>query len=328
MVLQLRVYGEVSRITRVAERVDAIPGSRHVLVMRNGAPGAGLVTADVGAEAADVALAAVRELGVPAEDVELLRLESIGPAAARRPLGGVVWADLLSQAGANARPLARYVALMAAAGVIAAFGVIYGNQILIVGAMAISPDTLPITATCTALVLGRWELAGRAFATLAVGLAVAGLVAGAMTFVLNAVGLLSSGFEVGDSAVEGLQTVNISTPLVALAAGVAGMLALETRASSAVGVAISVTTIPASAYLGVATGVGEEEKAVGALLVLAINVAMLIVGGCATLLVQRAYARRTQKTAPSRGEESSSAPRSEHLLDAPRRGGPRRSAGA
>src|SRR4051794_35604256 len=322
MVLQLRVYGEVSRITRVAERVDAIPGSRHVLVMRNGAPGAGLVTADVGAEAADAALAAVRELGVPVGDVELLRLESIGPAAARRPLAGVVWADLLSQAGANARPLARYVALMAAAGGIAAFGVIYDNQILIVGAMAISPDTLPITATCTALVLGRWGLAARAFATLVIGLAVAGLVAGAMTFVVNALGLLNAGFEVGDSAVQGLQTVNISTPVVALAAGVAGMLALETRASSAVGVAISVTTIPASAYLGVAAGVGELTKAFGALLVLAINVAMLIVGGCATLVAQRAHARRLLRAASPGDGDAFPAPRSEHLLDATGRGGP------
>jgi uncharacterized membrane protein len=57
----------------------------------------------------------------------------------------------------------------------------------------------------------------------------------------------------GQSAfLAGLSTVNISTPIVAFAAGVAGILALETRASSAVDVAISVTTIPASAYLGVA----------------------------------------------------------------------------
>ena len=34
------------------------------------------------------------------------------------------------------------------------------------------------------------------------------------------------------------------------------MLSFETRASAAVGVAISVTTIPASAYLGVAIGGG------------------------------------------------------------------------
>jgi hypothetical protein len=63
---------------------------------------------------------------------------------------------------------------------------------------------------------------------------------------------------------------------VALAAGVAGMLALETRASSGVGVAISVTTIPAAAYLGVAAGLGEFDQATGALGVLGTNVAMMV----------------------------------------------------
>ena len=42
------------------------------------------------------------------------------------------------------------------------------------------------------------------------------------------------------------------------------MLSFETRASTAVGVAISVTTIPASAYLGVALGGGGIEHALGA----------------------------------------------------------------
>jgi uncharacterized protein DUF389 len=70
------------------------------------------------------------------------------------------------------------------------------------------------------------------------------------------------------------------------------MLALETRASSAVGVAISVTTVPASSYLGVAAGVGEIEQAAGALAVLAINVAMLVTGGTLALITQDALARR------------------------------------
>lgn len=56
------------------------------------------------------------------------------------------------------------------------------------------------------------------------------------------------------------------------------MLALETRASSAVGVAISVTTIQASTYLGVAARVGDASKALGALLVLGINITMLLTG--------------------------------------------------
>lgn len=61
------------------------------------------------------------------------------------------------------------------------------------------------------------------------------------------------------------------------------MLALETRASAGVGVAISVTTIPAAAYLGV----GELDKVPGALAVLAVNVVMISAGRAATLLTQR-----------------------------------------
>jgi uncharacterized hydrophobic protein (TIGR00271 family) len=206
-------------------------------------------------------------------------------------MDGVVWADLLDQAHVNARPLARYLVLMAVAGVIAGFGVIYRNGILVVGAMAISPDMLPITATCTALVLGRRRLAGRALATLVLGLVMTCVVAGVMTAALNAISALPQDFDVSAAALRGLETVNVSTPLVALAAAVASILALETRASAAVGVAISVTTIPASAYLGVAAGVGEASKAGGALLVLGVNVVMLIAGGCATLLVQRSLRR-------------------------------------
>ena len=254
--------------------------------------GLAVVTADLADSAVDRALEHVKQMGVPADDVVMVRLDSIGPSAAQRPLASVVWADLVSQADANARPLARYLVFMIAAGVIAAFGVIYSNVTLVVGAMAISPDTLPITAAATALVLGRWRLTGRAVAALLIGLGAACLVGGVMTFALYHLGLLRAGFDVSSTFLEGLSTVNISTPVVAFAAGVAGILALETRASSAVGVAISVTTIPASAYLGVAAGIGEVGKAAGALLVLGVNVVMLIAGGTSTLLLQRALSRR------------------------------------
>lgn len=70
------------------------------------------------------------------------------------------------------------------------------------------------------------------------------------------------------------------------------MLALETRASAAVGVAVSVTTIPAAAYLGVAGGVGEIGTAIGALGVLGMNVLMMALGASGTLAVQRTLNRR------------------------------------
>jgi len=298
-VLQLRVFGATATIDDVAQRLEDIPGSRHVIRVGNGEAGRALVTADLFDDAVDGAVEQVRRMGVPTEDVVLVRLDTIGPSAAQRPLASVVWADLLSQAGANARPFPRYLTFMATAGIIAAFGVIYENVTLVVDAMAISPDALPITAAATALILHRWRLAVRAVVALVAGLGIACLVGGVMTFVLNQLGLLPSGFVVGQGGfLAGLSTVNISTPIVAFAAGVAGMLALETRASSAVGVAISVTTIPASAYLGVAAGVGEVSKAAGALLVLAVNVAMLLIGGCLTLVTQRSLARRAAGSTP------------------------------
>ena len=291
--LQLRVFGPPSTMAVVADRLHRIPGARHVIQMGNGELGGALVSADLVDDAVDRALEQVSRLGVPSEDVVLVRLESIGASVAQRPLASVVWSDLLSQAGANARPFPRYLVFMAAAGIIAAFGVIYQNVTLVVGAMAISPDTLPITAAATALVLLRWRLAGRAVVALVLGLAVVCIVGGLMTGALNALDLLPNESHINASFLAGLSTVNISTPIVAFAAGVVGMLALETRASSAVGVAISVTTIPASAYLGVAAGIGQIDKAWGALLVLAINVSMLLLAGCLTLLVQRALGRST-----------------------------------
>jgi uncharacterized hydrophobic protein (TIGR00271 family) len=295
-VLQLRVFGAPPAMAEVAGRLATVPGARHVLLTEAAAGGA-LVTADLGADVADGALEAVRGLGVPDDDIALLRIESLTALPGRLSGGGLVWADLVNQAGVNARPVARYLVLMAMAGVVAAFGVINRNSTLIVGAMAISPDTLPVTAACTFLVLRDLRSAGRALGSLLAGLAVAGVVAGVLTAILDVFGLLPSGFEIGTGGLQGLQTVNVSTPTVAFAAGIAGMLALETRASAAVGVAISVTTIPASAYLGVAAAVGEVEKAAGALLVLAINVAMLVAGGCTALLVQRALARRRPEAA-------------------------------
>ena len=62
---------------------------------------------------------------------------------------------------------------MAVAGVIAAFGVLEHSAILIVGAMAVSPDLLPLTAAAVAVVGRRPQLLGRALGTLLPGLVTA-----------------------------------------------------------------------------------------------------------------------------------------------------------
>ncbi len=287
--LHLRVFGDTATMADVAERLDALPGARHVSVGAGVHEGDALVSADLRAAAADTALEILGELGIAHEDISLLRFDAIDPTAASEETVALVWADLLGQARLNARTAVRYLVFMAVAGVIASFGVIEQDQILIIGAMAVAPDLLPITATCTGLVLRRPRLIRRGLLSLLVGLGVACIFAAAVTGLLNLFDLLPREFDIHQVGLTSQQHVSAETIVVALAAGVAGMLAVETRASMGVGVAISVTTIPAAAFLGVAAGVGQFAKSLGALGVLGTNIAMMLLGGSLALAVQRKF---------------------------------------
>jgi uncharacterized hydrophobic protein (TIGR00271 family) len=280
----------------VAEDLGRLPGARHVSLSDDRRGGDARVTADIRPEAADAALTRLDALGVASDDVTLVRLETIGPAATAEPLV-VVWADVLTQARVRARAPARYLILMAVAGVIAALAVMNRSPVLLVGAMAISPDLLPITAACTGLVLRRRRLVQRSLGTLIGGLGVASFLATVVTLLLRGLDLLPIGFTLGE--IPAAQThVNATTILVAGAAGVAGMLAVETRASAAVGVGISVTTIPASAFFGVAIGMGEIGRSWSALGVLGANIAMMLLGGSIALATQRLSVSRVGVAPP------------------------------
>jgi uncharacterized hydrophobic protein (TIGR00271 family) len=167
--------------------------------------------------------------------------------------------------------------------------------------MAVSPDLLPICATCVGIVARRRRLAQRAFFTLTLGLTAVVVVAAALTRALKGVDLLPGSFTIHSSTLNTLAKTDYSTVLIALAAGIAAILSFETRASAAVGVAISVTTIPASAYLGVAIGAGGTDDSLGALLVLVTNVSLMIVSGTLTLVTQRWMAGRGGASAAAAG---------------------------
>ena len=285
--LHLRVYGPSASLTDLAEQLEKRGDALHSVVAQGVRSGEAVLTAEIKPGSADPVLEFLEGRGVPPENVGIARLDEIGLTTPGRTAASLIWADVIGLAHRNAQPVARYLVFMIVAGVIAGFGVIQDNGILIVGAMAVSPDILPIAAICVGLVGRRGQLAFRAFLTLAAGLGATCVTAIGLAAILNGFDLLPAGFVVGESPLSGLTSVNSATIGVALAAGVAGMLALETRASSAVGVAISITTIPAAAYLGVATGVGEADRVPGALAVLGVNVAMLVAAGSATLVVQR-----------------------------------------
>ena len=212
-----------------------------------------------------------------------------------------MWAEITGRAAQHARTALQYVLYMAAAGVVAGVGVLQGSSILVVGAMALSPDLLPISATAVGLVERRWVLAGRAALTLCIGLGITTMTAAGVTVLLRIVGRIDRGLDLADSVLgPSLTEIGPGTVLVALAAGMAGMLAYETAGSAAVGVAISVTTIPAAAYLGCSIGLENRDGAGGALEVLATNVVCIVTGSTLTLLVQRRLRRSVASASANR----------------------------
>lgn len=291
--LFVQVIGHSKRAESIAALLDQLEGARAVTLVPAVRVDHSVASATVPPAALDELLDDLDRLGVSATDITVTRAEAVGQAAGGVREAGVVWSDVLGTAWRQARPIGRYLVFMFAAGVIACYGVTENNAILIVGAMAVSPDLLPIVAIAVGLVGRNPRLAGTSLLTLAIGLGLASLAAAIFGFAQDQLDLLPSGFDLHRTGVlGGLVDVSDETIVVAFVAGAAGMLVFETRAASAIGVAISVTTIPAAAYLGVAAGLGELSKSLGALGVLGVNVAMMVLGASAVLWAQRRRDRR------------------------------------
>ena len=296
--LRLHASLDARREPAFSSLLREMDGVRRVVRQPDEATDAGQTVffADVEPAAADRLVEEIAAMGIAVDDYLLTRIEVVAPqrgGLSGRDVDGFAWVEVMGQARANSRPLARYLALINVAAVVAAIGVITSSSILIVGAMAVSPDLLPICATCVGLVGGRRTLAGRAFATLIIGMVVVVATAAILAALLSLAGILPDDFQVEQSSLHTLVHLDYSTVLVAAAAGIAAMLSFESGAAQAVGVAISVTTIPASAYLGVAIGGGGIDRAGDAVLVLAVNIALLIASGSLTLLVQRYLPNRS-----------------------------------
>jgi uncharacterized hydrophobic protein (TIGR00271 family) len=307
-VLYLRAFATTDRVPDAVRVLGDIPDVRHVMRHPTADGTQEMITADLDAAAVDAALEALLAAGLSPSDVSVEHTNPIGPLEQRsgewlaRREDSMVWAEVVEGAREHARLPARYVVFMFVAGVLAGFAVLLHNTTLLVGAMAISPDLLPVTAACVGIVGKRLRLVGRAVGTLSLGMTVAILTACSLTLILEAIGYLDAKLPTGsDLLLAPSEQLLLPTMVIAFVAGIAGMLATETRASAAVGVAISVTTIPSAAYTGVALAIGTAHETVVGLGILTANISSLIIGGTLALVVQRWLGRRSSDTRPSPG---------------------------
>jgi uncharacterized hydrophobic protein (TIGR00271 family) len=268
-------------------------------------PEGDVILCDVAREEASVIIGDLKELGlqergtIAVEEVDSALSEAATAAekaAAGLPSDAVVWEEVEARTSEQTELSASFLAFMMLATTIAAVGVLIDSPILIIGAMVVGPEFGPIAGFCVAVVHVRRPLALRSLRALAIGFPVAITAAFLLTLALRATG--SAPDEVGDRSFTGF----ISRPdefsvLVALLAGVAGVLSLTAAKSGAlIGVLISVTTIPAAANIGVAAAYGDGDEWVGAMEQLSLNLFALCAAGIATLYIQRRiYVKRRRE---------------------------------
>jgi uncharacterized hydrophobic protein (TIGR00271 family) len=301
--LRLDSFVPPELVDDVSATLIGLPGVRHVTTGAPTADGMVALSAEVDPSSADAIIEQLAHLGIASDDLTLWRVPGIQPLGWHRRTRSEesdvqVWAEIVGRADENARLAATYLVFMVSAGIIAGIGVLPGSAVLLVGAMAISPDLLPISATAIGIVERRWQLALKATRVLLIGLATGALGAFAVTVVLRLFNRIPEDLRLADTAMgEALTELGPGSLIVAAVAGVAGMLAFERPGGAAVGVAISVTTIPAAAYVGAAMAMGRDDPMWGALMVLLANVTMLILASSTTLSLQRRARRRHEAVA-------------------------------
>ncbi|MEO3974186.1 DUF389 domain-containing protein [Streptomyces sp. CAU 1734] len=305
--LHLRLITPADRTAEVVDLVERTVGTTHVAVVPGAArdPQGDLVMCDVAREAGDQLISGLRELGIDecgsiaVENIDLslsTRADRAEKDAPGEAADAVLWEQLQDATHEESTLSATYIAFLSLATMIAACGVVLDNAILIVGAMAVGPEFGPLAGFCTALVQRAPRLAWRSFLALIAGFAVAIVVTVGFSHLMAWMEL----FHAKDLEAERPNTNFIYRPdefsfVVAVLAGIAGMLSLTSaRVGALVGVAISVTTVPAAANAAVAFSFQEYRQAWGSTEQLLLNLLGIVLAGTLTLIVQKGLWTRFQ----------------------------------
>lgn len=309
--VHLRLVSPPALVERVLESLQATLSVINIVRLPDAArrPDGDLILADVAREDASAVVETLRELGLEEQGaIAVHEVDTALSSAARRAeraaagttADAIVWEEVEARTSESAELSFSFLSFMVIATLLAGIGVLTDSQILIIGAMVVGPEFGPIAGFCVAVVERRRELAARSVAALGVGFPFAIVATLLFTLLLRVTELAPTPDDLTRASHP--VTLFISQPnryslIVAVLAGVAGIISLTTAKSGALlGVLISVATIPAAGNLGVALAYGDWSECRGAAAQLGINLTALIAAGIATLAVQRLFfARRRER---------------------------------
>ena len=307
--IHLRVLVPKDLADRVLDLLCAAPAVTNVVYMPGVArkPAGDVILCDVAREDGSVILSALKELevnhrgSIAVEDVDSAISDVAAEAekaAAGLPSDAVVWEEVEARTSENTELGAAFLAFMFIATAIAAIGVMTDSPILIIGAMVVGPEFGPLAGLSVAIVNERMDVAKRSLLALAVGFPLAMTLTMLGTLALRALDIAPSSIETGGRPLtQFISNPDEFTVIVAILAGIAGILSLTSAKSGAlVGVLISVTTIPAAGNAAVAVAYGDFDEWAGAATQLTVNVVLIVLAGVGTLFVQRRlYIKRRRR---------------------------------
>ncbi|MFC8363170.1 DUF389 domain-containing protein [Streptomyces griseorubiginosus] len=298
--LHLRLIAPAGKTDDVVHLIENTVGTTHLVVLPGAArnPAGDVVMCDVAREAGDELIGALRELdldrtgSIAVENIDLSLSRRADKAEDEAPGEGadaVLWEHLTDATHEESTLSVTYLAFLVLATMIAACGVVLDNAILIVGAMAVGPEFGPLAGICTAIVQRHPRLALRSLIALLVGFAAAMVVTVGFTWFMDALNLFTKDQLEADRPNTGfVYAPDAFSFVVAVLAGIAGTLSLTSAKSGAlVGVAISVTTVPAAANAAVAMAYGDMSQTVGSTNQLLLNLMGIVLAGTLTLLLQK-----------------------------------------
>ncbi|MFD5038701.1 DUF389 domain-containing protein [Streptomyces sp. NPDC058377] len=311
--LHLRLIVPADLSDEVVELIGRTVGTAHVVVLAGAArsPVGDVVMCDVAREAGNELIGALREMGIDdcgsitVENMDLTlskRADEAERAAPGESADAVLWEELSEVTHEESTFSATYVAFLAVATMLAACGVMLDNTILIVGAMAVGPEFGPLAGISTALVQRAPRLVARSLWALIGGFAAAMILTAGFAWLMDEFGLFDAGMVTADRPNTGfIWHPDWMSFVVALLAGVAGTLSLTSAKSGAlIGVAISVTTVPAAANAAVAFSYQDFQQTWGSSEQLLANLGGIVLAGTLTLLIQKALWRTSRRAVNGR----------------------------
>lgn len=183
---------------------------------------------------------------------------------------------------------------------VAAIGLIEDNVAVVIGAMVIAPLLGPVIALAFSSSLGDARLMWRALRTALAGMGLAFALSLAIGFAWPT-DITRGQLLIASSEILARTDVGIDGMALALASGAAAVLSLSTGLSTTlVGVMVAVALLPPTATTGMLLGGGHIELALGASLLLAVNVVCVIVAAKAVFLAKGVRPRTWYERAKAR----------------------------